>query len=167
NVGMPGVPPSEQHPAQYSNVLSNTAVDHDTQARTFVQADGTWYGHAAGDHQLKGGIQFDRRTEDIVSGELGHRVTIRWGQSLSSGSPLQSGPFGYYSVRSNAVLPKQGFITQGNIHSNLVGFFLQDAWTLNNKLTINAGVRTESEKVPAYTTATDVVPNPIPFGFGD
>src|SRR5207302_10505309 len=115
NIGMAGVPLSEQRPAQYTNVLSNNAVDHDLITRTYLQADGTWYAHAGGDHQIKGGIQIDRRAEDIVSGELGHRVTLRWGQSLSTGSPLKTGPFGYYSVRSNAVLPKQGFITQGKV----------------------------------------------------
>jgi hypothetical protein len=167
NIGMAGVPVSEQHPAQYTNVLSNNAVNHDLITRTYLQADGTWYAHAGGDHQIKGGIQIDRRAEDIVSGELGHRVTLRWGQSLSTGSPLKTGPFGYYSVRSNAVLPKQGFITQGNVQSNLAGLFIQDGWTVSNKLTINAGLRTENEKVPSYTTAPGVTAYPISFGFKD
>ena len=30
--------------------------------------------------------------------------------------------------------------------------FIQDAWTVNNRLTINAGLRTERERVPTYTT---------------
>jgi outer membrane receptor protein involved in Fe transport len=144
----------------------NSAVDKDKQTRTFLQADATWYGHFAGDHQLKGGVQIDRRGEDILSGETGHRVTVRWGQPLSTGVPVQQGPFGYYSVRSNGVAPAKGFITQGNVKSNLVGFFVQDSWTLNNRLTVNAGIRTEDEKVPSFTSGAGIPAYPIEFGFG-
>jgi outer membrane receptor protein involved in Fe transport len=56
-------------------------------------------------------------------------------------------------VRSNAVAPKQGFITEGDISTTNIGLFAQDAWTINNKLTVNVGVRTERERVPTYTTA--------------
>ena len=112
NVGMAGVPASEQHPASYTNVLSNTATTNDTLIRKYFQADVTYY---AGGHQIKGGVQVDRRSENILSGELEHRVTIRWGQPLSTGTPLTQGPFGYYSIRSNGVAPKQGLVTTGNV----------------------------------------------------
>ena len=64
---------------------------------------------------------------------------------------MTRGTYGYYSVRSNAVAPKQGFITEGDIHIDELGLFVQDAWTINNKLTVNLGVRTERERVPTYT----------------
>ena len=67
---------------------------------------------------------------------------------------MTRGTYGYYSVRSNAVDPKQGFITEGNIHTNNIGLFVQDAWTINNRLTVNVGVRTERERVPTYTTGS-------------
>ena len=72
---------------------------------------------------------------------------------LTTGSPSQRGTYGYYSVRSNGVDPSKGFITEGNIHTNNVGLFVQDAWTIGNRLTINVGLRTEREEVPTYTTA--------------
>ncbi len=166
-VGTDGVPvPADlQRASGFANMPAggNSSVTRDKQTRAFYQADMAWFGHFAGDHQLKGGVQIDRRGEDILSGETGHRVTIRWGQPLQG----HRGPFGYYSVRSNAVAPAQGFITQGNVKSNSVGFFLQDAWTFNNKLTINAGVRTEDEKVPAFTSEVRVPAYPIRFNFGD
>ena len=167
NIGMAGVPASEQHSSGYTNVLSNNAVDHDLMTRTNLQADGTWYAKAGGEHKIRVGVQGDLRSEDVVSGELGHRVTIRWDRPLPSGSPLTRGPFGYYSVRSNAVLPKQGFITQGNVKSNLYGIFAQDSWTVNNRFTINAGIRTEDERIPSFTTAPGVPAYPIKFGFAD
>ena len=70
-------------------------------------------------------------------------------------------------MRSNGVDPKQGFITEGNVHTNNIGVFVQDAWTVNNRLTINAGLRTERERVPTYTTQADVPEFGIEFGFKD
>jgi hypothetical protein len=166
NVGLPGVPANLQHATGFTSILSNNAIDHDKQTRLMGQIDATWYGRFAGDHQLKGGIQMDRRAEDIVSGELRNRVSVFWDQALSTGVPVTRGTFGYYSVRSNAVDPKKGFITQGDVKTNLVGFFVQDAWTVSNRLTVNAGVRTEQEKVPSFTTAEGVPQYPIEFGFG-
>jgi hypothetical protein len=166
NIGMAGVPASLQHANPFSNIPSNTAVDHDKQTRLMGQIDATWYGKLGGDHQLRGGVQMDTRKEDIVSGELGHRVSVFWDQALSTGVPVTRGTYGYYSVRSNAVAPKQGFITQGDINTNLTGLFLQDQWTLNSRMTVNAGIRTEQEKVPSFTTAAGVPAYPIEFGFG-
>src|SRR5262249_1130086 len=57
NTNVPGVPAAEIHGTGFSNVLSNNAVDHDKLTRTYVQADGTWYGNFAGSHELKGGVQ--------------------------------------------------------------------------------------------------------------
>ena len=164
NIGMPGVPASQQHAAGYSNVPSNNGVDHDKTTRDFVQVDATYYAHTGlGTHQIKGGFQLDHRANDVISGNLKNRVQIRWGTALNG----ISGPFGYYEVVSNGPSPKQGFITQGNVKSNVNGVFAQDAWSVNSHLTINAGVRTESENVPAYASAADVPPNPIKFSWKD
>jgi hypothetical protein len=169
NIGMAGVPASLQHPIGYTSIQSNNAVTQDTVTRTFIQADATWFFHAGGDHSLKGGVQVDRRAEDIVSGELQNRVSLFWDIPLNLQSVGYRGPFGYYSVRSNAVLPKQGFITQGDVRSNLAGLFIQDSWTVNNKLTVNAGLRTENENVPAFDNGetNHLGANPIDFGMAD
>jgi hypothetical protein len=163
NIGMAGVPLSEQHASGFASIPSNSAVSFDTLTRNFAQIDATYYAHAGGDHQIKGGVQFDHRGENINSGNLQNVVNLRWGQSFLG----QSGPFGYYELRSNAPSPRQGVITQGNVHSNVNGIFLQDTWTVSNRLTINGGVRTENENIPAYTTAEGVTPNPISFSWKD
>jgi hypothetical protein len=81
--------------------------------------------------------------------------------------PVTRGTYGYYSVRSNAVAPKQGFITEGDVHSNGIGLFIQDSWTINNKLTVNAGVRTERERVPTFTSGEGIPEFGLEFGFGE
>jgi Carboxypeptidase regulatory-like domain/TonB dependent receptor-like, beta-barrel len=183
NVGFVGtngvpVPANLQHGTNFTSVISNLAVERDKLTRPFFQADATWFVRAGGEHQIKGGVQWDRRANDVFLGEVDHRVTFRWGSSLSG----VRGPFGYYSVRSAVdtrvdpsryggaaeanALRKNGFVTTGNIKSNVVGLFIQDAWSVSNRLTINAGLRTEQESVPIYGEVPGIEAKPIEFGFG-
>lgn len=164
NVGMPGVPSSEQHDSGYSNVPNNSGTDHDLTTRNYGQIDATYYVNAGGQHQFKGGFQVDRRANDVITGNLQNIINLNWATAYADG---RTGPFGYYEVVSNGASPKAGFITQGNVQSNVYGVFLQDSWNINSRLTINAGVRTESENVPAYSTDANVPHNPIKFGWKD
>ncbi len=167
NIGMPGVPASEQHDSGYCNVPNNSGIDHDLTTRNFGQIDATYFVKAGGQHQIKGGVQIERRANDVISGELQNLVTLNWATPYTGLATPVSGPFGYYEVRSNGAAPRQGFITQGNVKSNVNGIFLQDSWNVNNRLTVNAGVRTENENVPAYTNDPTVPHNPIKFGWKD
>jgi len=167
NVGLAGVPAQFQHPTSFLSVLSNSKVDRDQQTRAYFQADSTWYASMAGQHQVKVGLQVDRLGNDVLRGNARPVVRMFWDTPLTSGTPIQRGPFGYYEVRSNGVDPSKGIITEGNVHSTNVGLFAQDSWTINNRLTVNAGVRTEREEVPAYTTGPDIPDFGIKFGFGD
>ena len=181
NIGLLDVPASLQRGTNFSNVLSNTKVVQDKLTRLYFQADSTFYGNLAGAHQLKFGVQADRLGNAVDSGEARPRVTIRWNARLSTNpaacngivTPTSTcrGTYGYYSVRSQEVDPTRGFITFGDVNMNVFGLFVQDQWTINNKLTINAGVRTEQEQVPYYAPGENVDGVVLPetgieFGFG-
>jgi outer membrane receptor for ferrienterochelin and colicin len=168
NVGMAGVPPAFQGAVNTTNVPTNSSTTRDTQKRLNAQFDATFYFSGAGEHQLKAGVQFDRIANDVLNGELGNLVRIYWGRQLVSSDPTSRGTYGYYQVRSNGVFPQQGFITVGNIASNNLGLFIQDAWTVTNKLTINLGLRTENEHVPNYADPSYNLPaTAIKFSFKD
>jgi outer membrane receptor protein involved in Fe transport len=167
NIGLAGVPVSLQRPSNFQSIPSNNKVERDQQTRAYFQADGTWYASLAGQHQFKFGVQTDRVGNNVLSGESAARVTVFWDSVLSSGVPVTRGTYGYYSVRSNAVDPRKGLITEGNIHTTNIGLFVQDAWTIGSRLTVNAGVRTERERVPTYTTGTDIPKFGIEFDFKD
>ena len=163
NIGLLDTPVSLQRATGFQNIPSNTKVTRDQQTRLYFQADGTVYANAGGMHQVKVGVQADRVGNDVLSGESANLVRIRWNTTLGG----QRGPYGYYQVRSNGVNPKQGFITEGDIHTTNIGLFVQDAWTINNRMTINAGVRTERERVPVYTSGADIPEYGVEFKFAD
>ena len=169
NIGLVGlngvaVPAAFQQPTGFSNLATNSATTRDQQTRLNFQLDSTLYVSAGGQHTIKAGVQFDHVGNNVLSGEQGNRVTIRWGVPLTG---FGGGPFGYYSVRSNGVYPKQGFVTEGDVSTTNVGLFIQDAWTVNDKLTINLGLRTESEKVPAYAAGPDIPSYGVEFPFSE
>src|SRR5262249_1800510 len=124
NVGMAGVPANLQNVTGFSSVPTVTATNTDQQTRLQFQGDATYYGAWAGKHAIKGGIQLDRIGNNVDSGEQGNRVLLFWGRPFAG----QRGTFGYYRVRSNGAIPTRGFITQGDVHSNNIGLFIQDAW---------------------------------------
>ena len=168
NIGFLDVPASLQRATGFTSIPSNSKVTRDQQTRLYGQADMTYYLHLAGEHQWKAGVQFDRLGNDVLSGEARNRVSIFWGATIAdlTGTKVK-GTYGYYSVRSNGVAPQQGFITEGNVHSNNIGLFLQDAWSIGKKLTVNLGVRTEKEEVPTFTNDPNVPKYGLQFGFKD
>lgn len=165
NIGFLDTPASLQHGTGFLSIPSNQQVTRDQQTRAYFQADGTVYAKLGGDHQFKFGVQADRVGNDVLLGNARPVVRMFFNVPLSSGVPIQRGTYGYYEVRSNGVDPSKGIITEGNIHTTNLGLFIQDAWTINNKLTINAGVRTERERVPTYTTGADIPKFGLEFPF--
>ena len=165
NIGLLDVPASLQRATGFQTIPTNanSKATFDQQTRMYFQADSTIYATAGGTHQFKFGVQADRVGNKVLNGETRHRVSMFWNQALSG----NRGTYGYYSVRSNGAAPRQGFITEGDIHTVNLGLFAQDAWTINSKLTINAGVRTERERVPTYSAGSDIPEFGIEFGFAE
>jgi outer membrane receptor for ferrienterochelin and colicin len=160
-VGLAGVPADLQKPNGYSNLATNSAATRDIQTRLSFDVSGTYYLSALGQHTIKGGMQFDRYGNDVLRGELEPRILLYWNASYAANiGGRYRGAYGYYRWRQ--------LQTTGAIHSNNIGLYLQDAWTVNNRLTINAGLRTETEKVPNYDPASaGGAKNAIDFSFRD
>lgn len=130
-------------PAGYNSVLTNRASVKDLFQRIGFSTDATYYANAGGQHTFKGGVQFERIRNDVFNAEQAPHLSFYWDQSRSTlDGRIARGAFGTYSYRQ--------FGTIGDIHVNNLGFFFQDNWTVNNKLTLNLGIRTEKEDVPSY-----------------
>jgi len=164
NVGLAGVPVEFQRNTNYANIPNNRSITRNVFGRGNLQVDGTYYGNFAGSHTIKGGVQFDRIANDVLDSELQNRISLFWNRTLVG---YGRGTFGYYSVRSNGVNPDQGFSVEGNIANTNIGLFIQDSWSVNDRLTLNIGLRTENESVPSYTTADGIAPVAIEWGFGE
>ena len=163
NTNMSGIPEDMKMTTNQSSIPTNNATNWDKQERLSFQLDGTWYGNLAGQHTIKGGFQLDGLANSVDSGEQGNLVRLYWDKSYSG----QRGPYGYYRVRSNGQEAKRGFITTGSVSTNNVGLFIQDAWQVGSRLTVNLGLRTENESVPPYTDAAGTPDSAIEFSFAD
>lgn len=165
NIGLLDVPAPLQQVAGFQTDVSNDVSNADRLSRVNVQVDSTLFGHLAGQHTLKGGLQLDRRSNDVNKGGSANRVLLQWNRQPAGG---QRGTYGFYRVLSNPVAPKRGEIIIGTVSDTTIGLFVQDAWTVSDRLTINLGLRTENETVPFYSAVgpSGTVP-PIHFSMQD
>jgi len=161
NIGYEGVPESLQRVAGFRTDLDNVVSKVDRLSRVTMQVDGTYFGGFAGQHALKWGVQYDRRANRLDMGNSANVVDLNWDNSGNGGR------YGTYIVQSNFVDPKRGEILTGDVNSTTVGLFVQDAWRIKNRLTLNLGLRTENEEVPFYDPQAAVGYSPIRFSFGD
>jgi hypothetical protein len=131
--------------------------------------DFSYFASLAGEHAFKAGVQIVRDQEDVLNGPVSPMVDINWDDTCSAleayGVPPTRGDYGYYMIRGSW---RQPYGSAWNIFRNTYALYLQDSWTINGKLTINAGLRTESEYIPTFNpNVPDEYKKPIQFGFGD
>jgi outer membrane receptor protein involved in Fe transport len=160
--GCPEVPLEFQGPTFFSNSsnVSHNEIVRDKFTRLSLQTDATWFAEFGGKHEFKGGVQFDQVRNDVLARETGNWIRLYWGSTLGG----QRGAYGFYRLRTNTFDPSRGFMTVGDTQSNNLGLFIQDSWTIGDKLTLNLGLRTERERVPNFNPDD---PASVARGFGD
>ena len=146
NIGLLDVPPSLQRVTGFTTDTNNYDWVKDRVSRLATQVDATWFATGWGDHVIKAGVQADWTTNDVDKGMKRRVASLGWNRSLLR----RRGPYGYYSVVTNSVDPQRGQIFIGEAEGSTAGLFVQDAWTIRHRLTLNVGLRTERETVPRY-----------------
>lgn len=144
----------------YADVFTNSAFVKDNQNRLGISFDATYYAQAAGRHTFKAGIQLNRIGNNVDQGEQKDLVTLGWatfwtGLTGANAGKDFAGTYGYWSYRQ--------FKRLGDIHSNNIALFLQDAWEIKSRLTLNLGIRVAKEDVPSFNETG----YPIEWGYGD
>ena len=152
----PEIPDSLRFVSGYADLPSSSVTKIDDFKRHSVNADLSYYANRWGQHQLKTGVQYERIGNTRQGGAQFPTVALQWGSARNTldGRSVR-GTYGHYTVTRvhNA----------GDIHTNGVGLFIQDAWTIRPNLTLNLGVRTDNEEIPSYTEGN----RGIKFGFKD
>jgi hypothetical protein len=143
----------------YSNLPRVQINDHDITSRNFVDFSVTQIVSAAGQHQFKGGFGVSHANNDVeLAYPNGGYVTVFWNQTFISDVPgvgAGRGLYGYYSIDDIG--------TKGVTGANIYNLFVQDNWTINNRLTLNLGVRTENEYIPSFRP--DIQETAVHFGW--
>ncbi len=107
---------------------------------------------------MKGGIGTQRTTNELNSYFPRGYVLLFWDRAFSfAGSTPGRGTYGYYEVNDRT--------QTGKVGGNITSLYVQDQWTVNNRLTLNLGIRTESETVPTFRP--EILENAFEFGFGE
>ncbi|MEZ5427547.1 MAG: TonB-dependent receptor [Pyrinomonadaceae bacterium] len=153
------------------NTGANFTIDYDVSTRTTFDADAGLVGiNAGGRHNFKFGYQFNRLFNKVQEGytDTGY-VVLYYGipiSSLTGQTPTgsQCTAAGQTGCWWGAGL-LQRFGTVGEASSKNQALFVQDSWTINNRLTLNLGVRIENEIVPSFGDAATT--KAIEFGWGD
>ena len=157
SIGVAGVPAELQLPKGSQNTPRVLITSKDQTKTGFVQVDYNHAFNAAGSHLVKGGVGVRHTTNDVNSTYPGGYVLLNWGTSfLNNAGQTGTGTYGYYEVNDRG--------TRGTVDANMPSLYVQDTWTLGNRVTLNLGVRTEKETIPSFRT--DVKDKAFEFGFG-
>ncbi len=125
--------------------------------------------HLAGEHHMRAGFSWTRRGQDVDNTLDAPIVSLAWDRSL--GCYPYAGPgrgkYGYYAVRNSELTGPYGDFYKA--YANMLALYVQDSWTLANRLTLTAGLRAESETIPSYATGNPKYEGwrPIRFNLGD
>ncbi len=148
--------------AGFNSIANNFQIAYDVSTRTTFDADASLVGvNLGGRHNFKFGYQLNRLFNTVDQGYTGLGIiTLFYGIPITSlGAP---GPATAGNLGSGRL---QRFGTVGEASSKNQALFVQDTYTINNRLTLNLGVRIEKEVVPNFGDTSNT--QAIEFGWFD
>jgi len=154
NTMFPEIPEEFVKPRGWSNMSSSDlyVYDKDISDRQSFNLDFTYYMSASGEHAWKAGVQMVRLYKDIDNSAKYIQVHLGWDRDFiyKDTGEMVRGKYGFYSVEGGESGP---YGTYGDATSIRWAIFLQDSWTptfLDEKLTLNLGIRLEKEDLPHF-----------------
>ncbi len=158
------------------NTGSNSVLVYDVSTRTTYDADVSLIGlQAGGRHNIKAGWQLNELYNNVDSGYVSLGYTLLYfgpGEFANrTGGATGLPSCNFQNINPNDTTCSLGAArlvrlgTAGEASSDNTGIFVQDSWQINNRLTLNFGVRVENEIVPSFGDPASTVD--IKFGWGD
>jgi len=165
----PEIPAEYIRPNGWTNMAAEALIHTDRAKawRSTIGADLSYFLEFAGEHAWKIGVQWTRTAEDYKRFFSRPYVQFNWGSPyVTSGGETVTGPYGFYLVQGSDLTGKSYATYQ--VHSDRWALYIQDNWTIKNRLTLNLGLRAESEYIPSYSGDPALRSlKPIQFSFGD
>jgi len=169
NQGFEDIPDAYKHYYGWSNrgFGESEAIVKQVAERKNIGADYTLYFNLAGEHSLKIGGEFVRQGEDVNNAFQQPLVLFYFGLTPNIyGTTYEAGKYGFMRVIGNGATGKYG--SEYTAYSNRFNVYIQDSWTIGEKLTLNFGLRAESEVIPGYSSDPKYEGlNAFDFGFKD
>jgi len=170
-------PSSTFNTAGFANIPNNFATRFDAFKRKSFNIDASYYvGKFLGSHTFKGGYFWSTQSNGVLITANTNVVDLQWGQQYTPltsttacaqiiaqnqaqfGTGFCGGQYGFFFVGSNTV-SNTGTTTQ-----TAQAVYVQDSWTVGRGLTLNLGVRFDTETLPPYDPTR--FPS-VDFGWGD
>ncbi len=144
-------------PGTYNGIAWAGSTVFDATVRETIDVDATFITEAGGRHEFKGGYQYNKIFNDVLSPRNAY-ILLYYGRPIDqwSGRNVTPTPGNIGSARVIT------FGAQGQASSTNDGIFFQDKWQPTNRLTLNLGFRIEKEEVPSFNEFPA-----IQFGWGD
>lgn len=143
--------------SNFASELGAGAIIKDISKHKTFNGDATFFFNGLGRHNLKGGYEFSKIFVDDLEASTNY-IRLTYGQNTG----LAPCPAGQTCVGYGlAVLYGEG----GAGSNKTQALYLQDKWQIGSRLTLNIGVRSETENLPSFSTLaskTDAIK--IPWG---
>ena len=170
----------------YANIGANSSTTYDRWARYSLQQDLAFFkGNLAGAHNFKFGYGFNHGTNDTLSGvyntaDVYVAYNVPYGPQTSNGiarcKAINAQNVSLYGVSGGnadgtacqglwGTVNLRDVATTGKVGGWNHFFYVQDAWTISKRLTLNLGVRLDKESLPSYNPSSGF--EGISFGWGD
>jgi len=149
-------------------IQTNFTSLYNVTTRTNYNFDGTYIARFFNQqHIFKAGYQYNRLSNKVDEGYQGGIINVYYDASFGG----ERGEFGYWRSTD--------FGTKGDVNSRAQSVFVQDAWTVHPRLTLNLGLRFDNEFLPTFPIDATFHPTidpsklsgapdrPIEFGWGE
>lgn len=159
STGSTNIPAGAGCSAGFQNIANNSILEYDVSKRTTFDASVDFVGiNALGRHNFKFGYQYNHLFNAVKDGYTDTGIVqLFYGRSIDVlGVPITPTP----GNLGSGFLQRFGTVGEGNNTNQ--AFFAQDSWTINNRLTLNLGIRFENENIPDYGQNLD-----LKFGWKD
>lgn len=153
-----------------TSASGNGGAEYEISKRDTYDIDASWVFNAGGSHVLKGGYEYQKLSASVKGssatvGTAG-RVTLSYASNPANvGVTCNYDPTGALAGSCIGYGTMVRYGESGASSNKVQALYIQDKWQIK-RLTLNLGVRSESENLPAFNVGAGSVAIPISIPWG-